>query len=180
MLFRSNTLERVRNIFKFKVFLFTYRPWPNVEKMNEEEKKRIINKWEDSLHSFRDKAKQATASPEAAIELWSFWRKPIDRITRLWLKKHGLKYDKLIIEKGNEDVPDPRGHIRNRFFKSREYKIKYFVEDDLEKAVKLAYICDIVFLIDQPYNQVLNEVPSNIIPVKSWDARSRREVKWAQ
>ena len=149
--------------------MFTYRPWPNVEKMNEEEKKRIINKWEDSLHSFRDKAKQATASPGVAIEVWSFWRKPIDKITRLWLRKHGLKYDKLIIEKGNEDVPDPRGHIRNRFFKSREYKIKYFVEDDLEKAVKLAYICDIVFLLDQPYNQTLDKQPSNVIRVKSWE-----------
>lgn len=164
-----DTLDRVRNIFKFKVFLFTYRPWPNVEKMSEEEKERVNSKWEGSLHSFRDKVKQATASSGGSIEVWTFRRKPIDRITRLWLKEHGLKYNKLIIEKGNEDVPDPRGHIRNRFFKSKEYKIKYFVEDDLEKAVKLAYICDTVFLLDQPYNQVLNEVPSNIIRVKSWD-----------
>lgn len=172
----ADTLERIRNIFKFKVFMFTYRPWPNVEKMNEEEKKRITNKWEDSLHSFRDKAKQATASPGVAIEAWSLWRKPIDKITELWLRKHGLKYDKLIIEKGNEDVPDPRGHIRNRFFKSREYKIKYFVEDDWEKAVKLAYICDVVFLLDQPYNRPdekyrrdSRDLPNNVLPVETWD-----------
>ena len=169
-----DTLERVRNIFKFKVFLFTYRPWPNVEKMTEEEKERVTSKWEDSLHSFYNKVKQATTSSGGLIEIWSFRRKPIDQITRLWLKERGLKYDKLIIEKGNEDVPDPRGHIRNRFFKSREYKIKYFVEDDLEKAVKLAYICDVVFLLDQPYNQVLNKVPSNIICVKSWDEIHRQ------
>jgi len=165
----ADTLERIRNIFKFKVFLFTYRPWPNVEKMTEEEKERVNSKWEGSLHSFSDKVKQATASLRVEIEVWGFWRKPIDKITRLWLREHGLKYDKLIIEQGNEDIPDPRGHIRNRFFKSRQYRIKYFVEDDIEKAVKLAYICDIVFLLEQPYNQTSDKVPNNIIRVKSWD-----------
>lgn len=45
--------------------------------------------------------------------------------------------------------------------------ISFFVEDETEKAKKLAQICDIVFLIDQPYNQ--EELPENIIRVTSWE-----------
>ena len=42
------------------------------------------------------------------------------------------------------------------------------MEDDPEKAIKLAYICDVVFLIDQPYNK--NEsFPNNVVRVNSWD-----------
>jgi len=42
---------------------------------------------------------------------------------------------------------------------------------DLEKAIKLAHICDIVILYDQPYNRNPEgrEIPANIIRVKSWD-----------
>lgn len=94
---------------------------------------------------------------------------PIKDITKLWLRKHGFEYDWLMVEKGSDDVSDPQGHIRNRFYESRRKRIKFFVEDDIRKAVKLAYICDIVFLLDQPYNQCTEGVPNNVIRVKSWD-----------
>ena len=45
--------------------------------------------------------------------------------------------------------------------------ISFFIEDELEKAKKLAQICDIVFLFDQPYNQ--EDLPDNIIRVSSWE-----------
>jgi len=94
---------------------------------------------------------------------------PIDQFTKCWLRLHNFDCDELTIEQGNEDVADPQGHFHNRFYIARQKKLRFFVEDDLEKAIKLAYICDIVFLLDQPYNQSRNEIPSNIIPVKSWD-----------
>lgn len=166
----TDNLERIRNTFKFKIFIFTYRPWPNVEKMSANRKKQVTEEWNEALCSFRKRVKQAIALLAVGTKVQSFMHKPIDQITRLWLEEQELKYDKLIIEKGNEDIPDPRGHIRNRFFKSREYKIKYFVEDDIEKAVKLAYICDVVFLLDQPYNQkTLDKLPSNVVRVRSWE-----------
>ena len=31
----------------------------------------------------------------------------INRITELWLKANGVKYDKLVVEKGNEHETDP-------------------------------------------------------------------------
>lgn len=109
---------------------------------------------------------------------------PMDQITKSWLRLNGISYDRLTIEQGNEDVSDPQGHFRNRFYISRKKRIRFFVEDDSEKASKLAYICDIVFLLEQPYNresrdeclecekeckQVKKHMPNNVIRVKSWD-----------
>jgi uncharacterized HAD superfamily protein len=114
----------------------------------------------------------------------TFGNRPIEQITRCWLRVHGLDCDELTIERGNEDVADPQGHFRNRFYIARQKKIRFFVEDDLDKAIKLAYICDVVFLLEHPYNRNSQEkcqecgrqckqegrnVPDNVKPVKSWD-----------
>jgi hypothetical protein len=111
--------------------------------------------------------------------------RPIEIITRWWLVKHELDYRSLTIERGNENVADPQGHFHNRFQISRKRIIRYFVEDDLEKARKLAYICDVVFLVEHPYNigyekkcenceydckrEKFDFSSTNIRPVKSWD-----------
>lgn len=149
-------LERIRNVFKLKVFIFTYRPWPTVK--NEQ----VVRHWTQAVEAYEKKVGEHTR--------WSnLKRRPIDSITKLWLKEQRIQYDKLIIEKGSEEIQDPRSHIRNRFVKSREYRIKYFVEDDAEKAAKLAYICDVVFLLRHPYNEAATELPGNVIGVNSWD-----------
>jgi uncharacterized HAD superfamily protein len=106
------------------------------------------------------------AHHEGALIL--FKEKPLKQISQEWLKKHEFKYNRFIFEKGNDYSSDIRGEFNNRFYKARAKKIRYFVEDDLEKAIKLAYICDIVFLFDQPYNRKRKGMPSNIIIVKSW------------
>ncbi len=109
---------------------------------------------------------------------------PLKYITEEWLIKNGIFYDKLIFEKGNDFSSDPKAHIKNRFEISKKKKIRYFIEDDLEKAIKLSYMCDICFLISHPYNlsfsNLPNEIkrkreafPSNIIRVKNWDEISQ-------
>jgi len=159
-------LERIRNVFKLKVFIFTYRPWPTIEKLSSNEQ--VATQWARALETYMKKV--SNRFPSHIVEkVRNLNRKPIDIITRLWLREQKIGCDKLFVEKGSEEVQDPRGHVRNRFIKSREYKIKYFVEDDAEKAVKLAYICDVVFLLRQPYNEGATELPRNIITVKSWD-----------
>ena len=53
---------------------------------------------------------------------------------------------------------------------TRKGKIRFFVEDDAEKAAKLAYVCDVVLLLDQPYNTSPSApLPGNVIRVRSWD-----------
>jgi uncharacterized HAD superfamily protein len=90
----------------------------------------------------------------------------------------------LMIEKGNVYTLDPSIRTRNRFIESAKHEIRIFVEDDLEKAKKLALICELVFLIKHPYNrreyQVGEErpddwhmrddpeLPNNVIPVNGW------------
>lgn len=113
-----------------------------------------------------------------------FGSRPIEQFTKCWLRLHDIDCDDLTIEQGNEDVADPQGHFRNRFYIARQKKISFFVEDDLDKAIKLAYICDVVFLLDHPYNRNSQDkcqecrrkckkerrnVPDNVKPVKSWD-----------
>jgi len=126
---------------------------------------------------------------------WVHWvraklgSRPIEQFTKCWLRLHNFDYDKLTIEQGNEDVADPQGHFHNRFYIARQKKLRFFVEDDLEKAIKLAYICDVVFLLEHPYNrnsqekclgcsreckQDTKDIPNNVRRVKSWDEIYRR------
>ena len=157
----AENLRKIRNSFNLKVYIFTHRDWPQLN----QGRKEVDKTWKKEASLF---SKSVELSLREKIRLF-FKRKAIDRITILWLKKHGILYDKLIIEKGNEEIADPRGHFRNRFHISRKKKIRFFVEDDLRKAIKLAFICDVVFLLDQPYNRNMPELPSNIIRVKSWE-----------
>ena len=105
------------------------------------------------------------------------WKgKDIAKITQKWLRLNGIKYNKLIVEnnykKGNRFVDAQRGMIR------------FFVEDDLMKAKRLANYCDLIFLIRQPYNRKEtneenisknwkeigdSEVPKNVLYVDGWN-----------
>ena len=90
-------------------------------------------------------------------------------MTRRWLAQHGIPHDRLYIEKGNVHTTDPRLLVWNRFTVSERKEIRLFVEDDLFKAKKLAAICEIVFLFDQPYNKAgEGELPNNVVRVGSW------------
>lgn len=175
----QQNLERIRNM-NLRVHLFSHRPWPNTFRMEEKQKKQIHTQW-------RDGAQKMTQNG-SLLQLLFFKFKTtshlIECITRSWLKIHNLPWDELTIERGNENVADPQGQFRNRFYVARKKKLKFFVEDDLEKAIKLSYICDVVFLLEQPYNmntykrcstcqfsckQQEKHVPSNVIRVQSWD-----------
>ena len=84
-------------------------------------------------------------------------------------------------ERGNENIVYARGRYENRFNYARRKRIRFFVEDDWTKAIKLSYVCDVVFLIDHPYNQavegdrskhadasIIGNLPANVVRVTSW------------
>ena len=50
---------------------------------------------------------------------------------------------------------------------SKDKLIRAFVEDDFDKAKRLADICEVVFLIEHPYNK--GSLPMNVIRVRSWE-----------
>lgn len=182
----AHNLDKLRNM-NLRVHMFSHRAWPNTFGISAADESKIQQQWR----------KRASELIERAYSRKSFsglWQKarlklnisagPIEQLTKCWLRLNNLNWDKLTIERGNEDVADPQGHFRNRLYIARKKRFKFFVEDDLEKAVKLAYICDVVFLLDHPYNRNLPDkcegcgydcklderyVPDNVKRVKSWD-----------
>jgi uncharacterized HAD superfamily protein len=156
-------LSRLRNVLGFKVYVFSHRDWPL--KINEDPRhEELIEQWKEASRSWEKRA--------------------IKNITKKWLKDKGFQIDRLMIEKGNVYTLDPDSRTRNRFIQSAKKEIRIFVEDDLEKAKKLALICELVFLIEHPYNRREYgddetspddwhdrddpELPNNVISVKGW------------
>ena len=129
----------------------------------------------------------AQANARALVRLWVFLatglnhRSSIRYITRYWLRSRGIAFDSLLVERGNENIVYARGRYENRFNYARRKRIRFFVEDDWIKAIKLSYVCDVVFLIDHPYNQaaesdhskhsdasIIGKLPANVVRVTSW------------
>lgn len=204
-------LARLRNL-NLEVHIFSHRAWPNTSGMNKKDREAIHKQWRDQASAlvskaYADKWLQRTINVirlrigiaehkdarvgwlrvDRRLTLWirtQLGTRPIEQFTKCWLELNKIGYDTLTIEQGNENVADPQGHFRNRFYIARKKKFRFFVEDDLEKAIKLGYICDAVLLLDHPYNRTSMErcincerdckqdekqVPSNVIRVKSWD-----------
>ena len=141
-------LSRIRNVLGYKVVVFTHRPWPEPKSFPTGQESNYRKLWKKSFfHCFSRGFS-------------------VNSLTKAWLSQHNIPYDKLVIERGNIHTADPRTLTMNRFIYSERHKVRVFVEDDLLKAIKLADICEVVFLIDHPYNQKA-DLPSNIIRIKS-------------
>lgn len=182
----SEVISRLRNSMKLKIHVFTSRPWPYFARsLNSQQKKDLKGVWKEiskkyvtEVYKKRNLWSKIKApfielirfSPYRILSVWSVIQpsKPIERITKAWLEENNIEFDKLMVEMGSEEVADPAANLHNRFYASRQKQIKYFIEDDLIKAEKLAYICDVIFLIDQPYNQK-TVLPGNVIRVKDWN-----------
>ncbi|MBP7052173.1 MAG: hypothetical protein KBE65_14250 [Phycisphaerae bacterium] len=148
----TRRLKELKNIFGYKILIFTYRPWPNSVRFPEPNRAEYEALWD-------------SVTPR--------WRKGKDHAIRIlterWLQEKGIPYDGVVIELGNLDTLDSKTLARNRFRASRDKRIRLFAEDDVDKARKLADICDLVFLIDHPYNQTTDRLPNNLQRVTSWD-----------
>jgi uncharacterized HAD superfamily protein len=177
----ADSIKSLRTGFMLPVHIFTHRPWPDV-RPNYSNEKTLRRSWRSAA---RTMAEQANAN--ACFRLWVYlatalnYRTSMRYITTYWLRKHGIEFDSLLVERGNENIVYARGKYENRFNYARKKRIRFFVEDDWVKAIKLSYICDIVFLLDHPYNQtadgnsskhanatIIGSLPANIIRVKSW------------
>ena len=148
----AKALNVIRNNIGCKIHIFTSRPWPQYQEL--------------------PKAKQAEYR-----EKWK--RESIASITHAWLKKNDIASDKVTIEKSitikKAKIPlfskTGRFLLRNQFFNANRFsfaakkRYRYFIEDDISKAIKLSHLCEVVFLMDQPYNREIDYMPSNIIRI---------------
>jgi uncharacterized HAD superfamily protein len=166
-------LRKIRNSLGYKIWIFTYRPWPQGRSIPQGKADSYWARWHDYVQwmnawdlKWWDRFTRWCAEGGVPIPYADF---SIRVITRRWLRRAGIPYHKLIVERGNTDTPDPQSRSRNRFVLSRNHRIRAFVEDDLTKARKLAQVCEVVFLIDQPYNKC-NEasLPNNVVRVDGW------------
>jgi len=165
----AEIIRKIRNIFNSKIYIFTSRPWPDAKR-------------DFLIAECKRKFCMACISVFFKKIFSRFLLQKIDpvkQLTKEWLRKHEFIYDRLIFEKGNDYTAFPQGQMKNRFQVSRKQKIRFFVEDDLEKAIKMSFISDVVFLINHPYNladgklsQEVNDfrtnIPSNIVRVDDW------------
>jgi hypothetical protein len=178
----AEVIGKLRNMFGYRVFVFTHRPWPEPKQFppGKEQEYRTLWKetrcwWPPSVGKDRE-----YRSRWNRFKLWcslmvptirTLWRPvgpdAIRVVTIKWLRQHGIGYDKLVVERGNVHTVGPGVLTRNRFTMSERCEIRLFVEDDLFKAIKLANVCEIVFLLDHPYNRT-PALPRNVVRVYSW------------
>lgn len=149
----QRSLAEIANTLGCRVLIFSHRPYPEVRSFPQSRAREYCAAWRRVLFCWR-------VSPRAAIT----------RLTKRWLKRHKIPCDRLIIERGSAFAPDPRSIRVNRFELARRRKIRVFVEDELPKARKLARTCELVFLLDHPYNQADElPLPNNVVRVANWD-----------
>lgn len=185
----SEKINKLKNVFKLKIYIFTYRPWPDKKDLKGmlECKKNFLSKceklsWQEKIMKALVFSEKDSFLKKKAKEFFVSRIDPLCRLTKEWLKKNEIHYDKLFFEKGNMYSRDPRimrGIFYSRFHIAAKKKIRFFIEDDPEKAIKLSFICDAVFLMTHPYNfpneclskemnERLKNLPANVIRVCSW------------
>ena len=165
-------IDKLRNLLGYRVWIFTHRPWPEPAMLQEQHRKAYWSEWKKA--SWWALPTRFAHGMDAWLENHGIpglvRGRLIRSITSRWLRRQQIHYDKLIIEGGNTSTADARMLTRNRFRFAKENEFRAFVEDDLAKATKLSTICQVVFLIDHPYNQMQAPavLPPNIVRVKTW------------
>lgn len=181
----AGIIRNLRNSLQVKIHIFTSRPWPITNQLSKVGREKMEQKWKNASRAyskqvyhglpFRQKVviwlkSIITTLPYKKRLFYLIFRKnsAIDNITMAWLEQNHIEYDRLMVEKGSEHISNLSSNLYNRFLASKIVPIRYFVEDDLLNAGKLAYICDFVFLINQPYNQS-DQLLANVIRVDGWE-----------
>jgi hypothetical protein len=174
MMDAAEMTRRIRNELGYDIWIFTYRPWPHPEWYPAARRPEYRKAWGRTsswsrlvLSSPVRWAERGLAERRIPEILGS---RPIRSVTKRWLRRNGFRYDRLVVERGNADIRDPLFLTRNRFIISAKREIRAFVEDDLTKAKRLADVCEVVFLIDHPYNRAADGLPNNVVRVDGWRA----------
>lgn len=136
----ANVIRQLKEDFGFNIHIITSRPWPVLWQLPKPLRLKYFLRW-----SYNH----------------------ILPITTSWLRRHGFRYNRLTVEERNFTIFRAKVKYRNRFRIAAKGQYRFFVEDDLHKALKLSHFCEVVFLIDQPYNQT-NSLPPNIVRVQEW------------
>lgn len=164
-------IKELKNSFGYNINIHSFRPWPQYTYGKILDVENINKLWGIKTLNF--------------CSLKFTFKKAVSlkKMTKKWLKKHEIPYNSLFIEKSSIDYSKRKVSIlglllnsytnqfNNRFYYTNLKPYKYFIEDSVENAIKLASTCEYVFLIEQPYNSKVEKesLPYNIIQVKDWN-----------
>ncbi len=163
-------IKELKNSFGYKINIHSFRPWPQYTYGKILDRENINKLW--GIKTFNFYFFKLNFSRAISLK----------KMTKKWLKKHEIPYNSLFIEKSSIDYSKRKVSIlglllnsytnqfNNRFYYTNLKPYKYFIEDTVENAIKLASTCEFVFLIEQPYNSKVEKesLPYNIIQVKDW------------
>lgn len=173
-----------------EIHLVTNRPWPDLRRVDKDDRPKVNRSWSSTT--------QKIISRCSEIErLWltficmSLRSKPaIEVLTKDWLRRHDIPFDSLTIERSvSTDGVHHSLSTKSRVQIAQKHALKFFVEDDWESAYRLAFICDVVFLIRHPYNEAMptredlfrkgrltEPLPGNVVVVDGW-SKIHRAIK---
>jgi uncharacterized HAD superfamily protein len=161
-------IKRIRNELGYRIWIFTHRPWPKPKAYP----KGRAPEYDDAWNRAWDWSWMFLTPGAEHLGRWlnekgianGLTTRPIRVLTRRWLEQHAIRYNRLTVENDSAVA-------KNRFTMSVKIGIRAFVEDELEKAKRLCDVCDVVFIIDQPYNQEEkgSAASKNLIRVKGWE-----------
>jgi len=165
-----------------KIHLVSNRPWPDLRRLHHTERARLKQKW-------NSEAQRLVSGWSPFANLWATLvyislasRPVIELFTKAWLKEHEIPFDSLTIERSlSADGVHHSTDTKSRVQVARKHSLKFFVEDDWDSAFRLAFVCDVVFLIRHPYNEAIatrkdlfgkgsftEALPTNVIVVDGW------------
>jgi uncharacterized HAD superfamily protein len=147
----AEALGRIQAVLGFAVYIVTHRPWPNTSTFPDA-----------NASDYREMWKRVT---------WRWHRqgRAINLITQQWLDQARLPSTSLTVETSTVHDSRRRTYTNDRFALAMREQLRFFVEDNPDNARRLANICDVVFLMSQPYNRSpIDPLPNNVKRVESW------------
>lgn len=176
-------VEHLRDIrtLGLDIVLVTRRPWPK-HGLTFQQSREVLKQWRPIIDQWL-RRKTYFLWVREWLRLFFGTMKPIDIVTTGWVRGNGIPCDKLIVEHEQAKFWQLVFPITTRFSVAKRRHLQFCVEDDPINAIKMAYLCEVVFLIDQPYNRTppfdpayvgdpgfTDRFPGNVIRVGSWHA----------
>ena len=140
----AEVIGKLRNMFGYKVFVFTHRPWPEPKQFPPGKEQQYKTLWKEARcwsppsvgkdREYRSRWNRFKLwCSLLVLRIRTVW-KPVGPdairvVTIKWLRQHGIGYDKLVVERGNVHTTGPGLLIRNRFTMSERREIRISAAD---------------------------------------------------
>lgn len=161
-----------------RIQIVTNRPWPEYG-LDRQTKRNVLRVWRSQTARWLySPGRRSTVS---ILRLWLRTMRPVEIITRAWLKEHGMQFDGIIVERRRPPRWERWFPSNTRFRYAQKRRPIFCVEDDPVNAAKLAFCSEVVFLLDMPYNRttgdhgvenlengIAGSLPANVVRVPDW------------